>query len=74
MNPMVIRFLQPSQTSSTSCSQVKRPAFYPHVPKNASSNASRHSAQRLGARKQAIDGVEVLPLADFLSLLPGEPG
>ena len=27
----------------------------------------------LGARAQVIDGVEILPLADFLALLPGGP-
>lgn len=27
----------------------------------------------LGTRPQAIDGVEILPLADFLALLPGTP-
>ncbi len=39
-----------------------------------SSRVRRRIVVFLGARKQAIDGVEVLPLADFLTLLPGEPG
>ncbi len=39
-----------------------------------SSRVRRRIVVFLGARKQAIDGVEVLPLADFLNLLPGEPG
>lgn len=39
-----------------------------------SSRVTRRIVVFLGARAQAIDGVEILPLADFLRLLPGEPG
>jgi len=39
-----------------------------------SARVKRRIVVFLGTRAQAIDGVEVLPLADFLKLLPGEPG
>ena len=39
-----------------------------------SSRVKRRIVVFLGDRPQAIDGVEVLPLADFLALLPGELG
>lgn len=38
-----------------------------------SPRVSRRIVVFLGARAQVIDGVEVLPLADFLALLPGSP-
>ncbi|MYH50410.1 MAG: ATP-binding protein [Gammaproteobacteria bacterium] len=39
-----------------------------------SSRVKRRIVVFLGDRPQAIDGVEVLPLADFFALLPGELG